>query len=125
MSNRAATAVSCPNIAFIKYWGNCEPEARIPAIAQQAGVDLPLELFDQLSRGTPLIGNFRPTSPYTVLDLDEAGGIPAVLKIMEPLMHLDLPTVSGETLGQLAAQAENMRPEVLHPLEAPISPEGG
>jgi dihydroxy-acid dehydratase len=105
--------------------GSTNAVLHLPAIAQQAGINLPLDLFDQLSRETPLIGKFRPASPYTVLDLEEAGGIPAVLKVLGPLMHLDLPTVSGETLGQRAAQAENKRPEVLHPLEAPISPEGG
>jgi dihydroxy-acid dehydratase len=48
-----------------------------------------------------------------------------VLKVLSPLLHLDLPTVTGEALRDRAACAENLRPEVLHSLKAPLSPEGG
>ncbi len=78
------------------------PLLHIPAIAHAAGFELDLDVFDKLSRQTPLIGKFRPASPYTVIDLDEAGGIPAVLNILSPLLHLDLPTVTGETIGERA-----------------------
>jgi dihydroxy-acid dehydratase len=86
---------------------------------------LDLDVFDALSRQTPLIGKFRPASPYTIIDLDEAGGIPAVLNILSPLLHGELPTVTGETIGARARHAAVLRPEVLHPLHAPLSPEGG
>jgi dihydroxy-acid dehydratase len=105
--------------------GSTNATLHLPAIAEAAGFELGLELFDALSRQTPLIGKFRPASPYTVVDLDEAGGIPAVLKILAPLLQLDLPTVTGETIGERAQEATNSRPEVLHPLDAPLSPEGG
>jgi len=48
-----------------------------------------------------------------------------VLNILAPLLHLDLPTITGETLRDRLRGAENLRPEVLHPLDAPLSPEGG
>jgi dihydroxy-acid dehydratase len=105
--------------------GSANAALHLPAIARSAGVELPLEVFDQLSRQTPLIGKFRPASPYTVVDLDEAGGIPAVLNILSPLLQLDLPTVSGESLRQRAARGVPRRPDVLHPLAAPLAPEGG
>jgi dihydroxy-acid dehydratase len=105
--------------------GSTNAALHLPAIAYEAGFELSLEVFDALSRQTPLIGKFRPASPYTVIDLDEAGGIPAVMKILSPLLHLDLPTVTGETIGERAAQAQTFRPEVLHALEATLASEGG
>jgi dihydroxy-acid dehydratase len=105
--------------------GSTNATLHIPAIASEAGIALGLDDFDQLSRQTPLISKFRPASPYTVIDLDEAGGIPAVLNMLSPLLHLDLPTVTGETIRTRVAAAKNLRPEVLHSLDAPLSPEGG
>jgi dihydroxy-acid dehydratase len=105
--------------------GSTNAALHIPAIAREAEIDLGLEVFDKLSRKTPLIGKFRPASPFTVIDLDEAGGIPAVLNILSPLLHLDLPTVTGGTIRDRAEGAENKRPDVLHSLETPLSSEGG
>jgi dihydroxy-acid dehydratase len=105
--------------------GSTNAALHIPAIAHEAGIELRLDLFDSLSRETPLIGKFKPASPYTVIDLDEAGGVPAVLNILSPLLHPDLPTVTGETIHERAGSIENKRPDVLHPLDAPLSPEGG
>ena len=105
--------------------GSTNATLHIQAIAHEAGIPLGMDVFDDLSRQTPLIGRFRPASPFTVIDLDEAGGVPAVLKILSPLLHIDLPTVTGETIRARAACADNKRPDVLHSLEAPLSPEGG
>jgi dihydroxy-acid dehydratase len=105
--------------------GSTNAVIHLPAIAHQVGIKLPLDLFDELSRVTPLIGKFRPASPYTVVDLDEAGGIPAVLKELDPLLHSDLLTITGETLRERASLAENKYPKILHSLDAPISSEGG
>ena len=105
--------------------GSTNATLHIPAIADAAGFELDLDVFDALSRQTPLIGKFRPASPYTIIDLDEAGGIPAVLNILSPLLYGDLPTVTGETIGARSRHAAVLRPEVLHPLQSPLSPEGG
>jgi dihydroxy-acid dehydratase len=105
--------------------GSTNATLHIPAIAHESGIELGLDIFDNLSRQTPLIGKFRPASPYTVIDLDEAGGVPAVLNILSPLLHLDLPTVTNDTIRDRANQTENKRADVLHPLDAPLSPEGG
>jgi dihydroxy-acid dehydratase len=105
--------------------GSTNAVLHILAISHDAGVDLGLDIFDELSRQTPLIGKFKPASLFTVIDLDDAGGIPAALNILSPLLHLDLPTVSGETIRQRAALGKPSRPDVLHPLESPLSPEGG
>jgi dihydroxy-acid dehydratase len=105
--------------------GSTNAVIHLPAIAHQVGIRLPLDRFDSLSRETPLIGKFRPASPFTVIDLDDAGGIPAVLKLLGPLLNMDLPTISGQTLRQRASLANNKRPDVLHTLDDPLSPEGG
>jgi len=105
--------------------GSTNATLHIPAIAGEAGIELGLDIFDDLSRQTPVIGKFRPACPYTVIDLDEAGGIPAVLKVLSPLLNLDLPTVTGDTIRDRANQAVNKRTDVLHSLDRPLSKEGG
>ena len=105
--------------------GSSNAVLHIVAIAHAAQVDIGLDVFDELSRQTPQIGRFKPASPFTVIDLDKAGGIPAVLNILSPLLNLDLPTVSGETIRQQASLGKTSRPDVLHPLGSPLSPEGG
>jgi dihydroxy-acid dehydratase len=105
--------------------GSTNAVLHIQAVAHAAGIELGLDVFDSLSRRTPLIGKFKPASPFTVVDLDNSGGIPAVLNILAPMLHLDLPTVSGETIRQRAANARILRLDVLHSIESPIAPEGG
>ena len=68
--------------AVLALGGSTNAALHIPAIAYEAGLELGLEVFDALSRQTPLIGKFRPASPFTVVDLDAAGGIPAVMNIL-------------------------------------------
>jgi dihydroxy-acid dehydratase len=105
--------------------GSTNATLHLPAIARAAGVALELDTFDTLSRQTPLIGKFRPAASHTVIDLDTAGGVPAVLNVLSPLLHHDLPTVTGETIGERAAQAAVLRPDVLRVLDSPLAPEGG
>jgi dihydroxy-acid dehydratase len=105
--------------------GSTNAALHIPAIAYEADIEFSLQDIDDLCRSTPLIGKFRPSSPYTIIDLDDAGGIPAVTNILSPLLHLDLPTVSGEKIGDRAKYLPSHRSDVLHSLEDPISPQGG
>jgi dihydroxy-acid dehydratase len=105
--------------------GSTNATLHLLAIARAAGVALELGAFDTLSRQTPLIGKFRPAGLHTVTDLDGAGGVPAVLNILSPLLHRDLPTVTGETIGERAARATILRTDVLRALESPLAPEGG
>ena len=105
--------------------GSTNMTLHLPAVAAEAGADLALDTFDRLSRDTPLIARFRPAGPQTVVDLHQAGGVPALLHTLAPLLALDAPTVSGRTLGQIAAGARVLREDVLHPLSAPLAPQGG
>jgi dihydroxy-acid dehydratase len=105
--------------------GSTNVTLHLPAIAREIGADVTLDTFDRLSRETPLIANFQPATSYTVVDLHEAGGIPAVLNILAPLLSKDLRTVGGPTIGEVAAGARPLRGDVLHSLSSPLEPEGG
>jgi dihydroxy-acid dehydratase len=105
--------------------GSTNAVLHILAIAHAAEINLDLAIFDELSRQTPLIGRFKPASPFTLIDLDDAGGIPAVLNILSPLLHLEVPTVNGDTLRERASSGKTSRPDVIHPLESPLATEGG
>jgi dihydroxy-acid dehydratase len=105
--------------------GSTNATLHLPALAHEIGADLTLDTFDRLSRVTPLLAKFKPASPLTVIDLDRAGGIPAVLNVLSPLLAPDVPTVSGQTMGQIAAAAQVGREGVIHSLDAPLAPEGG
>ncbi|MGA2547926.1 MAG: dihydroxy-acid dehydratase [Rectinemataceae bacterium] len=105
--------------------GSTNIALHFPALAHAAGQALDLASIDRLSRTTPLIGLFRPSSPFTVVDLDRAGGIPAVLQILGPLLDPETPTVGGESLGECAGRGRVRDSRVLHSLDHPIAPEGG
>ena len=105
--------------------GSSNAVLHIPAIAQEAGIAIQLQEFDSLSRETALIGKFRPAAKATVTDLHNAGGIPAVLKTLEPLLDMQLPTVSGKTIAEVAGDVKQMNRAIIHSLEEPIDVEGG
>jgi len=105
--------------------GSTNTVLHIPAIASQLGIELPLKLLDELSRKTPHICNMDPAGPYTVKDLDEAGGIPAVLKELGDYIHQDVLTVTGETLGKNIEDAVVLNREVIKPKDNPVHREGG
>ena len=104
--------------------GSTNAVVHLPAIAGRAGVDLPLSRFDDLSRTTPLIANMRPTGQYQMEDLFYAGGIPAVLKQLLPLLKGDALTVTGKTMAENVAAAIS-NPEIIHSLDNPLFTEGG
>ncbi|RKY04794.1 dihydroxy-acid dehydratase [Candidatus Poribacteria bacterium] len=104
--------------------GSTNAVLHLMAIAHEAGVDLDLETFDRLSRQTPHIVNIRPGGEYFMEDLEYAGGIPAVMKVLGDLMH-DNPTVSGLTIRQIAESAEVIDQDVIRPLDNPYHREGG
>ncbi|MDD4952282.1 MAG: dihydroxy-acid dehydratase, partial [Desulfovibrionaceae bacterium] len=101
----------------------------LPAVFREAGLDLGLDIFDDLSRRTPNLCKLSPAGPHHLEDLNAAGGIPAVMSELNKagLLDLGVMTVTGRTLGQnlevLAARVLNH--EVIRPLSDPYSPEGG
>jgi len=95
------------------------------ALAGRVGVPLSLERFDEISTRTPLLANVLPSGEHLVEDLHEAGGVPAVLHELEPLLHLDVLTVSGGTLGEGLTGAGSPGRSVVSALGTPLAPEGG
>src|SRR5262249_25995654 len=110
---------------FMAIGGSTNAVVHLPAIAGRLGLKLPLTKVDAFSRTTPLLVNLRPSGQFHMEDLFEAGGIPAVLRELAPLLHLDCLTVTGKTLGDNLGSACVSRSEVICPLSDPLSPEGG
>jgi dihydroxy-acid dehydratase len=104
--------------------GSTNTALHIPAIAHDAKVDLPLSIFDDISRKTPHITNMIPGGQYYMEDLDTAGGIPAVLRRLKDMMQ-DNPTVSGASILQIAERAEIFDEDVIRPLNKAFHKEGG
>jgi dihydroxy-acid dehydratase len=105
--------------------GSTNAIIHLVAIAGRAGVPLPLTRFDELSRTTPFLVNVRPSGKYLMEDFFYAGGLPAVLRQLLPLLHADAPTVNGRTLGDNVREAACYNDDVIRPLATPIASEGG
>ncbi len=105
--------------------GSTNVALHLPAIAQELGIDLDLELFNKYSKIIPMIANVQPSGVYSITDLYGAGGIPAVMKRIEKFLHLDCLTVSGKTWKQLLRRIKFQEEEIIRPLANPIFPEGG
>ena len=99
----------------------------LPAIAHEAGVDLNLDIANEISARTPNLCHLAPAGPTYMEDLNEAGGIYAVMKEISKkgLLNLDCMTVTGKTVGENIADAVNKNPEVIRPVENPYSETGG
>ena len=99
----------------------------LPAIAHEAGVELDLDIANKLSAETPNLCHLAPAGPTYMEDLNEAGGIYAVMNELNKknLLYTDLITVSGKTVGENIAGCVNKNPEVIRPLENPYSETGG
>lgn len=104
--------------------GSTNTVLHIKAIAYEAGVNLPLEVFDELSRKTPHIVNIIPSGEHYAEDLYRAGGIPAVLKRLQDKLYSSL-TVSGFDIKDIAREAEIYDEDVIRPLKSAYHKEGG
>ncbi len=99
----------------------------LPAIAHEAGVELNMEIANQISEKTPNLCHLAPAGPTYMEDLNEAGGIYAVMKEISKkgLLNLDCITVTGKTVGENIADAVNRNPEVIRTIDNPYSETGG
>jgi L-arabonate dehydrase len=105
--------------------GSTNAIVHLVAIAGRVGVPLPLSRFDALSRTTPLLVNVRPSGKYLMEDFFYAGGLPAVLRELLPLLHAGALTVNGRTIGDNVRPARIWNEDVIRPLGVPLGPEGG
>ena len=95
------------------------------ALAKEVDVELNLKDFDRLSRTTPLLTAVVPNDQeHTVIDIYRAGGAPAVMKRLEPLLHTEGMTVTGQTFKENLSRVSEIG-ELIHSLENPLQPEGG
>jgi dihydroxy-acid dehydratase len=98
------------------------------AVAKEAGIELSIDDFDLISERTPLLCDLKPGGQYVALDLYNAGGVPVVMKRLQEagLLHEDAPTVTGATVGQIAAAAlETDGQKVVRALSDPLKSTGG
>ena len=104
--------------------GSTNTVLHLPAIAHEAGVNLELDWFDQISRVTPHLTDMLPGGAHFMEDLDYAGGVPAVLHVLRDSLESS-PTVGGRDLLEIATQAQVRDDEVIRPLDRPYHQEGG
>ena len=99
----------------------------LPAIAHEAGVDLNMESANEMSAKTPNLCHLAPAGPTYMEDLNEAGGVYAVMNELnkKQLLYTDLITVTGKTVGENIAGCVNRNPEVIRPIDNPYSAIGG
>ena len=99
----------------------------LPAIAHEAGVELNMEIANEVSARTPNLCHLAPAGPTYMEDLNEAGGVYAVMNEINKkgLLYTECMTATGKTLGENIAGCINKNPEVIRPVENPYSQTGG
>jgi dihydroxy-acid dehydratase len=99
----------------------------LPAIAHEAGVDLNMEIANEVSSRTPNLCHLAPAGPTYMEDLNEAGGVLAVMSelVKKNLINTDLITVTGKTIKENLEGVKNLNPEVIRPIENPYMQSGG
>ncbi|MGO8916403.1 MAG: L-arabinonate dehydratase [Stellaceae bacterium] len=105
--------------------GSTNAIIHLVAMAGRAGITLPLEHFDAISRRTPLLANIRPSGQYLMEDFFYAGALPALLKQLGSLLELGAMTVTGKTLGENIARGEVYNDDVIRSPNRALQPEGG
>jgi dihydroxy-acid dehydratase len=105
--------------------GSTNTVLHLSAIAQEAGVTLPMSLFDETSKRIPHLSNMVPNGPYDMEELHNAGGLPALMKELNQFLHADALTVTGKTVSENIKNASTTNTEVIRPLANPVRKEGG
>src|SRR3990170_7867241 len=105
--------------------GSTNSVLHLSAIAKEAGIELPLAVFDEISGRVPHLCSMVPSGPYDMEDLDCAGGVPALMRVLEPFLHVDACTVTGCTVGENVCGAVVLDADVIRPLNKPVHASGG
>lgn len=126
-SNKIMTKENLDNA--IKYilaiGGSSNAVLHLPAIAKQLDIKMTIDIFDELSKTTPLIAKFKPASKYTLKDFHIAGGVQTLLKALSPLLDLDILTVTGKTLRENLENIQFTESNIIRSLDNPLALEGG
>ena len=106
--------------------GSTNAIIHLTAIAGRLGVKISLQTLNRLSDATPVLVNLKPTGSHYMENFFAAGGVGAVLQELKPLLHLDCPTITGQTLGERLGQAsEFVDRSIIHPFDKPVESVGG
>ena len=105
--------------------GSTNAVLHLLSFAREVGVELTLDDFDRLSEAVPVISRVIPTGKASVVDLYHAGGVPAVIGEMKDFLYKDCVTVSGHTIGEIAAAGKSLDHEVLTTVDKPVFKNGG
>ena len=105
--------------------GSTNTVLHLPAIASEAGISFQLEKINEISQRTPYISKLSPAGENHIQDLDRAGGISAVMKEVKNLLHLDLMTVTGKSIGENIAGSRVLDREVIRTRARAHSKTGG
>jgi len=105
--------------------GSTNAIVHLIAMAGRLGIPLPLEKFDEISRKVPLLANLRPAGKYLMEEFFLAGGLTALLNGMRELLHTDVATITGKTLGENIADAIIHDEDVIRTPKNALQPDGG
>jgi dihydroxy-acid dehydratase len=107
--------------------GSTNGVLHLQAIAAELDLDITLEMFNSISKQTPVICDIAPSGSgkYLMVDFDEAGGLPAVMKELQPLLAVEALTVTGKPLSKTLEEASNGDGKVIHSIHQPLLKEGG
>ncbi|MHA1311941.1 MAG: dihydroxy-acid dehydratase [Candidatus Helarchaeota archaeon] len=110
----------------ISIGGSTNAVLHLTALAQEIGFEeFTMDSFDELSRGTPLLARFKPSSKYNITDFDEAGGVYSLMNELKPVLNLTVPLVIGGKLGDRINEYKVLNREIIREFKSPISKEGG
>jgi dihydroxy-acid dehydratase len=105
--------------------GSTNVALHIPAIGYEADCEITMDLFEELCRSTPHIAKMNPAAAPNVPDFHHAGGVPAVMKVLLPLLHADALTVTGNTVAENVSEAKILDSNIIKTIQDPWSKEGG
>ncbi|MBC7234076.1 MAG: dihydroxy-acid dehydratase [Chloroflexi bacterium] len=105
--------------------GSTNAPLHIISIGRELGIRIELDLFDEISRKTPLLASVIPNGPHTAVEFHEAGGVPALLKELGNLIDTSALTVDGRTVGENIERVSGSRGPAISTLDNPVQAEGG
>ncbi len=105
--------------------GSSNAVLHMPAIARQLGIEMTMDIFDELSKKTPLLSKLKPASKYTLRDFHSVGGVQSFLKALSPLLDTSVMTVTGKTMEENLELVKFKENAVIKTLDNPLSDEGG